>query len=161
MKVSVIGSFRKYYDDIVKIIELFEKNHIDVLSPKISEIIDPKQEFVLLKCDNERHTPIDIQLIAFHRILRSDFVYALCPNGYIGRTTCYEIGRIVERKIPLYFSELPKDLPIYIPELSIISPKEFISYYNKHKVIPKNIDIDDTSFTKKLHNDLYRGEYYD
>jgi len=44
----------------------------------------------------------------------------IAPEGYVGRTTCYEIGRIVQAARPLYFSQRPKDLPLYVPNGYIV-----------------------------------------
>jgi hypothetical protein len=48
------------------------------------------------------------------RIIAADLTFVTAPNGYIGRTTCYEIGRLVQARRPLFFSERPKDLPIQV-----------------------------------------------
>lgn len=40
MNITIIGSFRKYYDDICDLIEIFNENDINVLSPKKSFIVD-------------------------------------------------------------------------------------------------------------------------
>lgn len=52
MKVSIIGSFRKYYDEIKKIIMLLNKNNIEVLSPKFSNITHSVEDFVIFASDN-------------------------------------------------------------------------------------------------------------
>ena len=106
---SLIGSFRKHFGAIRAVMAQFEQAGIHVLSPKPSDVIDPRVEFVILASDNPMHTEEEIELIALHRILRSSFVYTYNPNGYIGRTTCYEIGRLVERKVPVFFQEKPHD----------------------------------------------------
>ena len=131
---SIIGSFRKYYNIVKEVISVFEKNGITILSPKFSNIIDLNVEFVLFETDDPNLNEVEIELIALHRILRSDFVYVCNPNGYIGRTTCYEIGRIAERRMPLFFMEKPRDLPIYLISNCIYSPEELITYWGKSNV---------------------------
>src|SRR5258708_14273248 len=96
---SIIGSFRKYYEDVRRLIAQIESVDVVVLSPKHSSIVNPGSWFVVLETDPPELTPAEIQLIALHRILRSDFVYALIPRGYVGRTTAYEMGGIQERCI--------------------------------------------------------------
>ena len=51
MKVSIIGSFRKYYDEIKEIIVLLNKNSIEVLSPKLSDITHSVENFVIFASD--------------------------------------------------------------------------------------------------------------
>lgn len=161
MKGSIIGSFRKYYTEVKEIIDLLENIGILVLSPKKSNVINPDEEFVLFETDHKNHTPVEIQLIALHRILRFDFVYVFSPNGYIGRTTSYEIGRVVERKLPLYFSESPKDLPLFIPSNSIWSPKEFVKYLSTNNKLPKLSVANSNGLAEKLHIDLFLNNYYE
>ncbi|MBF0450681.1 MAG: hypothetical protein HQK75_08280 [Candidatus Magnetomorum sp.] len=161
MQGSIIGSFRKYYQEVLAFIQKMEKAGITILSPQKSSIVDPEVDFVIFESDNPDHCYEEIQLIALHRILRSDFVYVCNPNGYIGRTTCYEIGRVVERNIPLYFSEAPVDLPIYLPNNAVISNKDFIDYYARYKKLPVHNGSMSTAFAEQLNKDLFLGQYYD
>jgi len=133
---SIIGSFRKHYRRVCDIAKLFASARIQVLSPTVSEIIDPEEWFVKLQTDRPTHDPVQIQLIALARILTSDFVYVVAPKGYVGRTTCYEIGRIVERGVKLYFSEAPVDLPILIPAGSIVSPEDLVRHLSTSGALP-------------------------
>lgn len=161
MEGSIIGSFRKYYTEIVQIIELFQETGISILSPRESQVIDPKEEFVLLCVDDRSLVPVEIQLIAFHRILRSDFVYVWDPQGYVGLTTCYEIGRITERGIPLFFSEFPKDLPIFMPQNAIWKPEDLASFVAANGNLPKLFGTLSTGFARQLHNGIFVGRYYE
>lgn len=156
---SIIGSFRKYYSQVVSLIESLEVCHIQVLSPTRSSIVDPQEWFVRLRTDNPRHGPVEIQLIALHRILRSNFIYVVCPTGYIGRTTCYEIGRIHERGIPLYFSDYPEDLPIAVATSSVISPEQFTQYLQQYQCLPAISATDISQETHELQIRLRQGEY--
>ena len=124
-KVSIIGSFQKYYEDVVKLIQLFRQNDLWVASPKESRINGRVDDFVLFESDNPLYTPEEIQMITLDRILSSDAVYVFNPNGYVGRTTCYEIGFCLCKAIPLYFFQKPSDLPMPIHESQIVSPQMF------------------------------------
>ncbi|GAA6410847.1 hypothetical protein K040078D81_49640 [Blautia hominis] len=126
MKISIIGSFRKYYEEIKQIIMLLQKNKIDVLSPKHSEITHSINDFVVFASDNHVLTPAEIQTDTLNRILKSDVVYVYDPEGYIGRTTCYEIGVIRTTTIPLIFLEKPNDLPIIVNDYEVMNPSKLI-----------------------------------
>lgn len=121
---SIIGSFRKYYDDVLDAISIFHNAGIGIASPEGSEVVDPTDEFVRFVTDPRESTDADIQAQALRRILSSDFVYTVCPSGYLGRTTCYEIGMIQSTGIPLYFSSPPKDLPIALRPGSVVNAKK-------------------------------------
>lgn len=126
MKISIIGSFRKYYEEIKRIIVLLKKNGFDVLSPRVSEITHSVEDFVIFASDDSKLTPPEIQTDTLNRILKSDIVYVYDPEGYIGRTTCYEIGVIRTTTIPLLFLERPKDLPILVQNYEIMNPSKLI-----------------------------------
>jgi hypothetical protein len=160
MQASIIGSFRKYYSDVKRIVLLFNQSGVNVLSPRMSFVINPNDEFVFLNSDNPKYDSIEIQLIALHRILMSDFVYVFTSNGYIGRTTCYEIGRVIERAIPIYYNSIPKDLPIFIPEGSIIEPDELALTIRETGRLPE-INEDCDVFKYNLTKSLREGLYYD
>lgn len=59
------------------------------------------------------------------KILKADAVYVYDPNGYVGKTTCYELGVLISKRKPLYFFEMPKDLPLPISQKQIVTPDEF------------------------------------
>lgn len=159
MHTSIIGSFRKYYGGVVSLINRFAAAGVVVLSPKASDIIDPTAEFVVLRSDDPNHRDEEIELIALHRILRSDFVYVWNPEGYLGRTTCYEIGRIAERQIPLYFLEPPRDLPIIVPGNSIESPDGIIASIRQTGAPPPFDWTCVPEFGLHLHDGLLNRKY--
>lgn len=156
---SIIGSFRKHYGKVAALIEAFEACNVHVLSPKRSSIVNPLEKFVRLQTDNPQFEPVEIQLIALHRILRSSFVYVLCPAGYVGKTTCYEIGRIHERGVPLYFSERPDDLPIAVPVSTIINPEAIVQHLVQHKTLPPIVTTEIPENVRVLQIRLQREEY--
>jgi hypothetical protein len=112
VQVAIIGSFRKHYESVLEAISAFEAAGCDVSSPASSHLVDSTAEFVRFATDPPDCADVEIQFRALQRILRSDAVFVVCPGGYVGRTTCYEIGRVQDRGIPLFFSAAPLDLPI-------------------------------------------------
>lgn len=130
MKITIIGSFRKYYEEICHIIDIFENKNFTVLSPKKSFISDEKDGFVILNSDQKGQKPYIIQEHVFINISKSDCVYVWNPSGYLGNSTCFEIGKIQEMKKPLFFKEFPKDLPIEIKPSMIKEVNAFIEYFN-------------------------------
>jgi hypothetical protein len=118
-KIAIIGSFRKHYDEVLAVIDTFSSAGLEVSSPARSRLMDASVEFVRLASDPPDSADVEIQFKALQKILQSDAVFVVCPEGYVGRTTCYEIGRIHDRGIPLFFSSLPLDLPIPVPASSV------------------------------------------
>lgn len=127
MRVAIIGSFKQHYGMIRRSLKAFWEAGIEVTTPKGSDIEEEGIEFVRFETDPPDWDDPTVQTIALHRILRADAVYVVAPGGYVGRTTCYEIGRVIQACHPIYFSDYPADLPIAVPSSHIVSPIELIS----------------------------------
>jgi ADP-ribose pyrophosphatase YjhB (NUDIX family) len=120
--VSVVGSFRQHYPQVAHATRIFAAAGITVRSPVISRIVNPGEEFPRFESDPPLSADHHIQAATFEKIFASDFVYVVAPAGYVGRTTSYELGRVHERGIPVYFSEPPRDLPIEVPAGAVLDP---------------------------------------
>jgi hypothetical protein len=137
----------------------FDDAGIEVLSPKDSPLINgPDAQFVRFGTDDPQNNDAQIERIAMHRILRADFVYVVTPKGYVGQTTCWELGRIQDHEQPHYFSERPRGLPIDVPDPHIATPAELIERFQRET--PRSI-IDSLSDTAlMLERGLVRGDYF-
>jgi hypothetical protein len=135
MNITIIGSFRKYYNEICLLIDDFEKAGIRVLSPMKSYIVKELNGFVLLQSDNKSIKPYQIQQRVFENAKNSDFIYVWNPDGYIGVSTAYEIGRIAEMNKTIYFKEKAKDLPIFIPDQNVKNPDQIIDLCLDNRIL--------------------------
>ena len=150
MKAVILGSFRKHYKNILAIINIFEENSIEVLSPKKSSVIDENVDFVILNSDNPSLSEIEIQYEVFRNVSKSDFVYVCNPDGYVGKTVCYELGVLTGLGIKnIYFKEYPNDLPIYVPNNSVWSIEMLIKYIKNQDGLPI-VEYDDKLNIKNL-----------
>jgi hypothetical protein len=122
VKVAIIGSFKQHYKSVCAAIATFREAGIDVTTPIGSDIHEEGIAFVRFHTDPPDWDDSTVQTIALHRILRADAVYVVAPSGYVGRTTCYEIGRVLQAAQPIYFSEHPDDLPIAMPADHVVAP---------------------------------------
>lgn len=120
ISVSVIGSFRQHYPEVALAVREFESLGITVRSPVVSRIVNPGDSYVRFETDPPDSSDELIQAQTLGKILGSDAAYVVAPLGYVGRTTCYELGRVQERSIPVYFSAVPRDLPIVVPPGSVL-----------------------------------------
>jgi hypothetical protein len=126
LSVSIIGSFRNYYPDVSRTVRAFEALGITVRSPVVSRIINPGADFPRFETDCPQSSDLYIEAVTMEKIFASDLVYVVAPGGYVGRTTCYELGRVHERAIPVYYSAPPRDLPIEIPPGSVLSVPDVV-----------------------------------
>lgn len=125
--VSLVGSFRQHYQEVRKAAKIFAAAGMTVKSPPISRIVDREREFVRFESDPPLVSDRDIQAATLEKIFSSDFVYVVNPDGYIGRTTAYELGRIHERGMAVYYAEPPKDLLVEVPDGTVLSADELVA----------------------------------
>ena len=124
--VAIIGSFRRHYNIIVRTAEEFSSLGVRVSSPVVSRIINPGASYVRFETDSPHASDEVIQAATLRKILASDVVYVVAPGGYVGVTTCYELGRAHERRIPTYFADVPRDLPIEVPPGSVLGVHDLV-----------------------------------
>lgn len=119
--IAIIGSFKQHLAQVSRAREVFRDAAMEITSPQGDEIIEPGIDFVRFRSDPPHADDPMVQTIALHRILRSDLVYVVSPERYIGRTTCYEVGRIIQCGRPIFFENQPADLPVAVPDSCIVS----------------------------------------
>jgi hypothetical protein len=125
-RIAIIGSFRRQrYGGVLDVVRIFRGAGFEIASPSGSEIVDG-EKFVRFASDDASFSDPEVQSSTLEKIFGADAVYVVAPEGYVGKTTCYEIGRVVQRRQPIYFSEYPVDLPVHIPDWCVVQPGEFV-----------------------------------
>ncbi|MFJ2081282.1 NUDIX hydrolase [Micromonospora chokoriensis] len=134
LAISLIGSFRQYYREVRRAAEAFVEAGLEVRSPMICEIANEGAMFVRFKSDPPTSSDHHIQTTTFDKILSSDVIYVVAPNGYVGPTTNLELGRVLERGLPVFYSERPKDLPIPVPDSAVHQPHSLIDLLARERL---------------------------
>jgi hypothetical protein len=124
--VALVGSFRRFFTEIQNHRDVFESAGWRVTSPAKAEVLEEDIEFVRLSTDDRDEDDATVQSRAMARILGADLVFVIAPDGYVGKTTSYEIGRIVQARRPIFFSSLPNDLPIEVHPTRVIDASGLI-----------------------------------
>ncbi|MDT7843541.1 NUDIX hydrolase [Streptomyces justiciae] len=137
--VSLIGSFRKHYPEVKAAAQVFSDAGIVVKAPPISRIVNPGREYARFESDCEQCSDHAIQAATMEKIFNSDFVYVVNPGGYIGRSTAYELGRVHERGLAVFYAEPPKDLPIDVPESAVIDASDLAAAIGENGVVPSRV----------------------
>lgn len=106
--ITICGSFRKHYKEIIEVIEIFERCGFVVLSPKKSEILNPNEEFVVFESD-ETSDPAELENIHLEAVKEADIIYVCNFDGYIGFSTAMELGYAINYGHLLYFYDKPNE----------------------------------------------------
>lgn len=155
--VAIIGSFKKHNDAVQTACSFFRAENVVVTSPLGAQVLQEGVSFVRFETDPHNWPDHAIQTLALHRIFAADLVYVIAPSGYIGRTTCYEIGRIIQRRQPLYFSEHPEDLPIEVPFACILNCKQLLELIKTPDWTPHWLFDDSSLSNNSLEQELIAG----
>lgn len=156
--IAVIGSFRQHNEKIQGVCTQLRAAGLEVTSPQGADLIEPGVDFVRFSTDAVTWSDPAIQSLAMHRILRADLVYVVAPAGYIGRTTCYEVGRIIQNRKPIFFSEFPLDLPLHIPEEYVLDESMLIDRLVNKSWVPKWLYEEDNDQVSALERGISIGK---
>lgn len=103
----VSGSFNRFLPQIREAVTALSNRGIIILSPKSATPVSEINGFVILEKD--KGSPTQIELNHLSAIAKSDFLYVVNPEGYIGQSVALEIGYAISHKVPIYSSERPSD----------------------------------------------------
>lgn len=123
MKISatISGSFNKDLEEIRKKVHQFQREGVEVLSPKLSMVVSLHEGFV--KLEGDKGAPGEIESRHLEAISRSDFLYIVNPGGYIGRSVAFEIGYALSKNVPVYSLEKLEDVVLSF----FVKPKKRIN----------------------------------
>jgi len=130
IRCVIHGSFGKHFAEIQRVRELFEAAGVEVLAPKASELIHVRDGFALFE-DEQDMDPRLVELHYLHKLRAlgaSGFSYFVNPDGYIGKSTSYELGIAQLTNVRCFFSEAPTDHPAYIHQNSVWSAENLAHY---------------------------------
>lgn len=133
------GSFGRFFNEIQATRELFERAGITVLAPQVGDIADTVNGFGRFanEVDQDPHL---IELRYLHNLKQLGeygFSYFICPEGYIGASTAYELGIAQATSVPIIFSHRLNDHPAYQPKNTILSPDQLVNYLIEHQHLPQ------------------------
>ncbi len=119
--------------------QLFTQAGIEVLAPAFSEIKSFEKGFAVLKSDKETDYRM-IELLYLHHLKHlseNGFSYFVNPEGYIGKSTSYELGIAQATNVRCFFSEKISDHPAYIHNNFVMSPEALVGYINNNNSLPE------------------------
>ncbi len=103
LSVAISGSFRKHYEEICLAVTALENLEWVVLSPAKSRVMNPEDEFLILAMDVDRSV-MTIEQNHLDSVARSDALYVIDPEGYIGSSTPVEIVWALAHNVPVFLA---------------------------------------------------------
>lgn len=129
MRIALLGSFRRHYQHVLECMTDFVGAGATITTPLGAPVTGSSlaELFVRFESDDAAWSDEMVETVALHRILSADAVFVVNPEGYLGRTTCYEIGRVIQAGRPLFFLEQPLDLPVEVPAKYVLAPHVLVA----------------------------------
>ncbi|MBI4015932.1 MAG: hypothetical protein HY362_04405 [Candidatus Aenigmarchaeota archaeon] len=118
MKSVFIAGSRKFYLEIVKLLQLLKSKGINA---KTAGEWDSSQQDTL---ESEKSA----LLRAFKEIDNIDFVYIYSKDGYIGKTVALEIAYSYAKNKPIISSETIEDFSAQALISGTVSPEKLVDY---------------------------------
>lgn len=107
-QAAVSGSFRRHLSAVQAAVEALRDQGVAVLSPADPHVVDAFGDFVFVSSDRRRSIK-GVQSRHLEAIAHSDFLWLVCPDGYVGPSAAMEVGFAVSARVPIYSDVAPSD----------------------------------------------------
>ena len=111
MAVTVSGSFHRHMSAISSAVYELANAGIRVLSPADPRVVAAQGEFLFVASDPVRSVRL-VQDRHLECIRAADFLWLVCPDGYVGQSASMEVGFAAAAGVPIYATHAPSDLTL-------------------------------------------------
>jgi hypothetical protein len=111
MSAAVSGSFHRYMGAITAAVQELASLGIRVLSPADPRVVAHQGEFLFVASDRVRSVRL-VQDRHLESIRAADFLWLVCPDGYVGQSASMEIGFAAAVGVPIFSTRPPSDLTL-------------------------------------------------
>jgi hypothetical protein len=84
---------------------------VRVLSPADPRVVAPQGEFLFVASDRIRSVRL-VQDRHLESIRSADFLWLVCPDGYVGQSASMEIGFAAGAGVPIFAASSPSDMTL-------------------------------------------------
>lgn len=137
-RCTIHGSFSKHFNEITRTGDILRSADVEVLAPKQGDLITSHDGFAFF-ADEQTDDARLVELLYLHNLKRlgpGGFSYFVNPDGYVGKSTSYELGIAQLTNTRCFLSHRLADHPAYIPSRSIWSPEDLATYIATHQSLP-------------------------
>jgi len=133
------GSFRKHFDLIQRVQQIFSAAGIEVLAPRMGEVVSVDEGFAVFEGEEELDQRL-IELMYLQNLKKLGewgFSYFVNPGGYLGKSASYELGIAqLSNTRCFYYSNLD-DHPAYVHKNAVWQPEDLAEFILKYDDLPK------------------------
>lgn len=157
LNATVSGSFHRHMDTITSAVHELAALNVRVLSPADPRIVAYQGEFLFVASDPIRSVRL-VQDRHLESIKAANFLWLVCPDGYVGQSASMEIGYAAALGVPIFAARLPSDLTLRQYVKLAYSLKEAVNMarLTPNRRPPEGILIDPHASIEKAHVILER-----
>jgi len=157
LKVAVSGSFHRHMEAINVAVQDLVSRSVRVLSPADPRVVAQQGEFLFVASDRVRSIRL-VQDRHLECIRAADFLWLVCPDGYVGQSASMELGFAVAVGVPIFAAHAPADLTLRQYITAITTPAAALRAVVAHRRSRRKqgILIDPHSSVEEAHDILTR-----
>jgi len=111
LKATVSGSFHRHMDAITAAVQELATHSVRVLSPSNPRVVAAHGEFLFVASDPVRSVRL-VQDRHLESVRSANFLWLVCPDGYVGQSASMEIGFAAGAGVPIFATSSPTDLTL-------------------------------------------------
>ena len=159
LTATVSGSFHRHMEAITSAVRELATLSVRVLSPADPRVVAAQGEFLFVASDRVRSVRL-VQDRHLESIRAANFLWLVCPDGYVGQSASMEVGFAAAAGVPIFATHAPYDLTLreyvtIVPTLSEALRRVEASPRPRH---PEGVLIDPHASIEKAHYILERIE---
>jgi hypothetical protein len=130
-------------DAITSAVHELASLNVRVLSPADPRIVAQQGEFLFVASDPIRSVRL-VQDRHLESIKAANFLWLVCPDGYVGQSASMEIGYAAAFGVPIFAAQLPTDLTLrqYVKLAPSLEAAVNMATINPNRRWPEGILID-------------------
>jgi hypothetical protein len=111
LNATVSGSFHRHMEAITRAVHELAELSVRVLSPADPRIVAFQGEFLFVASDPVRSVRL-VQDRHMDCIKASNFLWLVCPDGYVGTSASAELGFAIRDGAPIFATHAPTDITL-------------------------------------------------
>lgn len=111
LSAAVSGSFHRHMDAITSAVHELAALRVRVLSPADPRIVAQQGEFLFVASDRVRSVRL-VQDRHLESIRAANFLWLVCPDGYVGQSASLELGAAIMVGVPIFTTRQPLDVTL-------------------------------------------------
>lgn len=111
LTATVSGSFHRHMRAISTAVEELAEHSVRVLSPADPRVVAQHGEFLFVASDPVRSVRL-VQDRHLESIRAANFLWLVCPDGYVGQSASMEVGFAAAVAVPIFSTHPPTDLTL-------------------------------------------------